>query len=509
MPRYRLKINDTTVLNGPPLAVAEGDGVVDLIDFRRGYDGPAELRFRVYGDPGTPRFGADARVVLYRDDVLVFEGLTSLPRRSWSTDRYPHCEYTAFDYSNLLRRGTVLDENDNQSIALAGNTVGAIVTSLLELAGGQLTAERVGLEAEVNYRGGADALPAFPVTLQGQSFDEALRKIAAAAPGVALVMLPGFEEGESRYTFVNLYGSSPYQLLIDATRVPSLAIQQSIDDRCGAVRVLQGITQGETEFDLDQEVELTPDWTEDEENEWTWDDFFTRDKDGAPRSLAHVYRRFTYADPDDEITEATIPVGMTEVEPNELDPEDGIWQRNEVVELNTSEKKVLLRWPSIRKLPNRKVYWFNKWDPGHAKPAATKMQYNASYTGQVPIVIEEQRLPGTGFGGRAYELAKQTCAFEKIITVPGGVTRAAYAQVAFRAFTEPLVNGSIPINEPLPADLWQLDRRINVATVGGHTTGFESMQAPLQSITVEFGGGESGSIEFNRDDTKILGEGNR
>ncbi len=508
MPYYRMKVNNTIVLDGPPLASAVEDGVINLIDIRRSYDGPSELRFRVYGDPGTPRFGADAKVVLYREEVLVFEGLTSLPRRSWATDRYPYSEYTAFDYSNLLRRGTVLDENDNQSIALAGNTVGAIVTSLLELAGAQLSAERVGLEEVVNFSGGAASLPAFPVTLQGESFDEALRRIAAAAPGVALVMLPGASEGLSRYTFVNLYASSPYQLLIDSTRVLSLAIQQSLDDRCGAVRVLQGNTQGEAEVEFESEVELSPDWTDDEASQWTWSDYYLRNSGDQQGDNSHVYRRFSYEDPSDEISENSLRVALVRTQPNNEDPDYG-WQRNQIVDLNTTEKKVLLRWPAIRNIPNRKIWFFNAHDPGHVKPALAKMKYTNNFSAQAPIVIAEVRVPGTGFSGRAYEIAKRTCAFEKIITVPAGVTREAYAQAAFRAFTEPLVIGSVPVEDPLPDDLWRLDRRINIATAGGIATGFESMSAPMRAFTVKFMSGETATVEFNRDDTQILGEGGR
>lgn len=502
---FSLFVNGTSILPSPVGAAEAAEGIGELVEFSRSFDEPAQLRFRIFDPPWQPQFGADASVLLYRDDVLVFEGLTGMPKSAVGATKYPAVEYTAMDFADLLRRGTVLNADGYSTVPLAPGSLKSVVDQLLELVGEELAGDRVGLPATVQYRGGADAIQTFPVTLEGESIDEAMRKIAASAPGVGVVMLPGSEPDQSQYTFVNLYASSAYSLEIDATRVDDLEIEQSLEDRAGAVMTLRGETTGQVDVEYDSEEELTPDWTAEQEANWSWHDAFERNSDGERYSgVKDVHRRFKYSDA--AITEDTPMIANVEIIPG---VEPSIWQRVAIESRDIENKAITLVLPAVTRPRQTNASRNNPFDYGRSQPAAVKLQYQVSGTGSLPIEIASHRFPADGFAGRAYQIAPRRCGYVKVITVPDGVNKEQYAADAFRAFSEPTFRGSIPLNEDLPGKLWLLDRRINITAPATVTTGYEAMLAPMRGIRVTFEGGGSASIEFGRDDADLLGEGRR
>ncbi|MCB9852761.1 MAG: hypothetical protein H6819_06670 [Phycisphaerales bacterium] len=504
---YSLFINDTSILGSPGNIGQSADGIGDIVEFSRSYDDLAKLTIRMFDPPWEPRFGADATVLLYRDGVLVFEGLTGMPRSVVGVRNFPVVEYVASDYAELLRRGSVLTVDGDAAVSLAPGALSSVVDQLLTLVTDELTGTRINLPATVQYFGGADAVETFPVSLQGESIDEAMRKIAAAAPGVGVAMLPGSEPGQSQYSFVNLYGSPHYSLEIDATLAGDLSIEQSLEGRAGAVKTLRGQTTGQVDVEYNNIETLTADWTADEQAKWRWQDAFERNKDGERFSnLVHVHRRFKYADA--AITEDTPKVADVETIPG-ASPDEGIWQRVAIESIDTEAKTITLVLPAITMLKQTNASRNNPFHPGKSQPARVKLRYHVSGTGSLPINIAANRVPTDGFGGRAYQLAPRTCGFEKVITVPDGVNKERYADAAFRAFSEPTIVGSIPLNEDLPAALWFLNRRINIAAPSTVTTGYESMQAPMRGVRVTFDDGGAATIDFSRDDADMLGEGAR
>lgn len=498
---FSLLVNSVDIL----ASAAQPDATGELVEFSRSYEEPASLTFRVFSPAWEPPFGADATVLLYRDGVLVFEGLTGLPRSIIGVGKYPAVEYIARDYSDLMRRGTVLGEDEYTSVQLAPGSLGSVAGQLIDLVGEDIAGDRIKLQAKVEYRGGAEAIECFPVTLEGESIDEAMRKIAASAPGVGVVMLPGEQPNESLYTFVNLYASPGYTVDIETVFVGDLTVEQSLEGRAGAVSTIRGETVGQVDVEYDEVEELTPDWTEAEQRAWKWEDAFERNVDGerfSPR--VHVHRRFKYSNP--AITEESPMAADVETVPT---TEPSIWQRVAVESIDIENQTITLVLPAITKLKQNNASRNNPFHPGKCKPARVKLRYSISGTGSLPISIAAHRVPSDGFAGRAYQLAPRTCGYVKVITVPDGVSKEQYAADAFRAFSEPTVFGSIPLNDDLPADLWMLDRRINIASPSIATTGFEAMMAPMRGVRVNFDGGGSASIEFNRDDAELLGEGGR
>ena len=507
MAAFELIINGINVLprtDGRPLV---GSAIpASLVSFERNYDDPSRLVIQFNRDWRSPPFPADTPVSLTRDGVVVFEGLLDLPRPIASVGEYPIVEYSAFDRSRLLRFPSAVDDQGKPIIGLQAGPLVNLVNQFLGFVSATLTEK--GVDPTVAYLNGADLIESFPVSLENESIDTGFRRIAAAAPGVRIFLKPGDEGDPPRYTFVNIFGSPAHDLVIDREFVPSLSIQQSIDGRAGAIKTLSRSTVGSADVVLDRSELLIPAWDPNDEAKWRFSDAFSIDEDGNPPPLADVYRLFSFAAFADDITEEIPLVANVEVIPDEV-PANSRWQKVGVGSVDYQNKTLRTNQPALKGFEAHKAGTLNLYEPGRAKPTQTRLLFSQSGTAVTTIFIEGARFPVTGFSGRAVELAPVTCAYEKIVDVPGGVNPVKFAADAHRALSEPIVSGSVPLNQEPPDELWFLDRRINLRTDEHGLSGHEGLNAPMLGVDVSFDNGITSNVRFNRDDSELLGEGER
>ncbi len=508
MASYSLMINGVTVAaSSGPIGSSPAPGAsVSLVSFERNYDDPSELVFRVLGDWRDTPYPPDSSVVLKVDGVIVFEGLLHLPRPVLATHEYPAVEYTAYDRSRALRGPAAVNAQGFPEINLPGGTLASVAAAYFALAADELTAR--GVSASPAFNSGADAVACFPVSINGETIDEAVRQIAAAAPGVRVLMAPPASiGGDSVYTFVRLMESPLFDVTLDDERVQSLDIQPNVDGRCGAVRTLGGQTQGSADVEAEEDVALTPAWNPALEPDWRLRDAYEKTPAGSPfdadKSL--VFRAYTWE--DDGITEDRIRRAMIRIvdDPNPL---DAVWQPRAIESVDAENKTVILKRPAIPPyhLRNR-LQALNPNHKGRSVAVPAKLRVAESGTASTPIYIVSFRVPEDGFAGRAFQMMPITCGYEKTVVVPGGVDREQYANDAFAALSEPVVTGSVPLDEGLPAALWRLDRRINLRTNSHGATGYEDLRAPLLGVSHQWAAGETATLQFNRDDSVALAEG--
>ncbi len=500
---YELFIDGSLVLASPGAATPPPTGsVVSLETFSRGYDEPSSLVLRVDGDWRTAAYPADAVVDLRRDGVIVFQGLLDVPRPVLSTSSYPGMRYTAYDLCRALDGPTALTESGSASVRLSSGPLSSVVDQFLLLVADILTEK--GVSDECAYVGGAGAIQALPVSLDAASIDDGFRQIAAAAPGVRVFLSPDPAGDLPKYTFVNLFGSPTHDLVMDETRVPELNIYRSLDGRAGAVKTLEGVTQGSADVEITERYWMVPAWDASLESRWTWHDAGERDNDGAETELSAVHRRFSFAAFTDAIGPDT-PMGVEIC--SVWDDTNSRWRRVTILSLDWEARTLTLVLPALRQLGNWVGHRFNPNEPGRAKGATVRLCYSLSGAVGTPIFIQSVRHPATGFAGPVFDLAPMTCGYEAVITVPAGVNTEAYVRDAHTALSQPVTVGSIPLDEDLPADLWYLDRRLNITTASHGETGFEDLGAPLMGIRVAFAGGVSAVLEMEKDPSILLREG--
>lgn len=500
---FELLINGSLVLASPGAASSpSGSRAVSIERFSRAYDEPSNLALRVDGDWRWSPYSPDSVAVLYRDGACVFEGLLDAPRPVASLDTYPAVRYTAYDRTRALDGPVVLDGGGNASIPLDGGKLSDVVDEYLEFVAATLTEK--GVSDTVVFAGGAGNIETLPVTLDATSVDAGLRRIAEAAPGVRVLLLPDAAGGLPTYTFVNLFGSSAYDLVMDAQYVRELDIYQSFEGRAGAVKTLEGSTRGSADVELEESRTLVPAWDSLLEATWTFAEPYTYDDAGKTLDYAAVYRKFSFAAFADELR-SDMPMAVhAKIVPDDVNPR---WMRLAITKIDWEAKTLTLDLPAIRSLGAFRTGFYNPKDPGRAKPAVCKLRFTRSGSASTPIIIGSARHPATGYAGRAYQMAPVTCGYERIIQVPAGVDRQAYAQDAHAAYSEPVTVGSIPIDGELVADLWRLDRRINITTDSHGETGFEALGAPLMGVEVAFGGGESATLALEKDPSILLRKG--
>ncbi len=501
-------INGVTVAASPgPLGGSPAPGTeVSMVSFERNYDDPAELVIRVHGDWRDAPYPPDSSAVLMVDGVIVFEGLLYLPRPVLTTNEYPAVEYSIYDRSRALRGPAAVNAQGFPEINLPGGTLAAVAAAYFALAADELTAR--GVSASPAFASDAGAVACFPVSINGETIDQAVRQIAAAAPGVRVVMTPPSSIGGlSAYTFVRLMESPIADVTIDATRVQSLDIQPSVEGRCGAVKTLGGQTQGSADVEAEEDVALTPAWNPALESNWSLREAYEKKENGTPADpdLYIVFRAYTWE--EDDIDEARIRRAMIRIvdDPNPL---DALWQERSIESVDVENKTVILKRPAIPPYHVRnKLSALNPNHKGRSVAVPAKLRVAQSGTATTPIYITSFRVPEDGFAGRAYQMMPITCGYEETIAVPAGVDREQYARDAFAALSEPVISGSVPLDEGLPSDVWRLDRRINLRTDSHGATGYEDLRAPLLGVSQQWAAGETATLQFNRDDSVALAEG--
>ena len=505
MPVYQLKVN------GQALALSEDPADPmrnSLTEYELNYDGPAKLIIRFYRDWRLPPFAGDAVVELFVDGVRRFVGHFELPRPYVDLGNERYVEYEAVDLCEHASRLFPYSQFGRPSFTLSPGPLSDVLAQYLGNAQVIEKFVEAGIDPTFNFVGDAALLECFPVSLESASLDAALRQIAAAAAGGAGVFLDA-SQTPPRYTFVSLYDAPAYDLAIDSTLIEKLDILKSIEGRCGAVQTLAGQTTGSADVTLDNRFEMTKAWSSapnqlgvTPEQEWTVRDAAALDDAGDPVSLASVYRLFSFAS---AATPPTVDasVGAEVYIAPDADGANGRWKRAEILKIDHDGKTVLLKEPALK---NPSVGRWNPHEPGRAKGARVRLAWSTSTTGSAQINIPSVRYPAEGFAGRVVDLSPVRGRTVKLIAVPPGVNREEWARFAWRALSEPLVRGEVPIVGSLPAELWALSRRVNIVSAQHGPTGHESLLAPVKGVRIEFERGGSARVQLSRD-TAALADG--
>lgn len=478
---WTLEVNQNRVY--PPLPNQQR---VSLVALTRNYESPAVLEFKQIGTWNSPLFAPDSIVSLKRDDVTIFAGLLDTPGFGVSPKDGSIIRYRAFDYSSLAGGTTAADENDQPAIDLQAGALSVVVSNFLLKCGPLLAA--AGLDSLPRFSGGAHLVQLGPVTIRDESLDSAIRKIAAAAPGVRVFI--DFENNVPAYKFIRLHGSPAYNLVVDVTRLDGLDFDVSLDGRAGAVLVTDS-TSDETQ---PTEVRaMAPSYNASKASDWNVNAAAETDgTTGKPTELSEVFRRWSFASFADSVSLSNPVHALMDV-PGQTEKEE-----IQIESIDPKAKTVLLRSPAIRPPPPTKINRArNPRIKGKAIAANVYLRFvpNDSTSANYPGV----RFPAAGFDGHAYALAPRSMARERKFTTPTGVDTTQFARDMFNIISEPLVRGTIPILGEPPIEVLLLDRCLNLASESHGRTNLESLRAPIMGYRLDFAGGMRTDIDFNND----------
>lgn len=503
---FTLKVDGLLV----PLGGGHADPLRNsLVRYELSYDGPAELVVRFHRDWRSPPYSADALVEFFADGTRRFVGRFDPPRPYVAANNDRYIEYSAQDLCDHAARLFPYSQYDKPSFAMSPGPLASVLAAYLAAPDVSLKLTEAGIDTTFNFVGGAEAMECFPVSLESASLDGAMRSIAAAASGGVGVFLDASAD-PPRYTFVAQYAAPTYDLVVDTTLIEKLDILRSIEGRAGAVQTLAGQTTGSVDVVLDNRFEMTKAWSSapnqldvTPEEEWTFREASSTDDAGDPVSLASVYRLFSFAGaPTPPTVDSNIAVEIY-VAPD-ADGANGRWKRAEILQIDHDNRTVLLKEPALK---NPSVGRWNPHEPGRAKGARVRLAWSTAATGSAQINIPSIRYPSEGFAGRVVTMAPVRGRTVRLIAVPPGVNREVYARFAHAAISEPLVRGEVPVMGDLPASLWSLSRRINIRSAQHGPTGYESLEAPLKGIRVEFDGGRSAKLQLSRDTAALVDGG--
>ena len=491
---YQLYIANQKVLDTASPAAATPRVV--LSHLARSFDGPAELGFAVLNAWRNPAWSADSDVRLERDGRVLFRGLLDLPS-SQATLGGARLNFTARDRSNIQRPAVAT--TGFTAIRLTPATLGNTGTQLLNHIAATLTA--IGLQPTFAFSGGAEAIQVLQVDLANKTIAEAIRMVAEAAPGVRVFLDPAGEDGD-QWRFVAVYNSPRVVIQIDVDRLPEFSIERSLEGRCGAVRT--NSRQATAQNNVTIKTQLAAAWNTSLQSRWTIDRArSSTDASGAPSEMSKVYRVWSFAafasavSAEFEIEALILKQGYI--------PEE--FQTIEIESIDWDAKTVTLVQPAVKMPHYRRCAGGRFYSvPGKATPADVWLRYTNNTQGSTTLPGE--RFPQSGFAGRAVALAPITMAFEKQIEVPAGVPMAAYAADAFRALSEPLVEGSVTLLGDLPDAVLDLAARVCFATASLGPTGYETLDAPVFGYRITFNErGPSSEIQFSSSKELMIRKG--
>lgn len=491
---YQLYIADQKVLDTASPAAATPRVV--LSHLARSFDGPAELGFAVLNQWRNSAWSADSDVRLERDGRVLFRGLLDLPATK-ATLGGSRLEFVAKDRANIQRPAVAT--TGFTAIRLTPATLGDTGTQLLTHLATTLAA--IGLQPTFAYSGGAEAIQCLQVDLANKTITEAIRMVAEAAPGVRVFLDPTGDDGD-QWRFVAVYNSPRVTIQIDVDRLPDFSIQRSLEGRCGAVRTNSKTASSQNNTTV--KAQLAPAWNTALQSSWTADQARSSTAaSGAPSDMAKVYRIWSFASFASAVSKE-FEIEALILKPGFTTP---VYQSSEIESIDWDAKTVTLVQPAVKMPHYRKCAGGRFYSvPGKATAADVYLRYTNNTQGSTTLPGE--RYPQSGFAGRAVALAPITMAFEKQVEVPAGVPMAAYAADAFRALSEPLVEGGVTLYGDLPDAVLDLAARVSFATAGLGPTGYETLDAPVFGYRLNFSEqGNSAEIQFSSSKELMLQKG--
>lgn len=403
--------------------------------------------------------------------------------------------YVAQDRSGALDGPLATDPSGGTVLGFNAGPLTQQVNQLLGYTQAALSAR--GMDTTAGYASAADAVMCPPLRVDNRSIDQAFRALALNAPGVGVCVDP--RPARPRYHFVRLFGSPRHSVTIDDSRLQELVIDQSLEGCAGAVRTAsrQLASSGSGTW---LSYPLAPAWNDSLRPTWVLAYAGEVDGNGVPTARSQVFRRWSYAPqslPADVELRARIAFGTW------LSGEHQV----EVESHDPATRTIRLKEPALRMLDPATASRINPNVPGLAQAAnGARVEFRISSGGNV--TVPGVRYPEFGYLGRAYQLAPLLMAFERTIELPGpfeaGFDQLRYARDAHAVISEPRLTASLPIAGMPPRELWMLERRIALASGSHGLTGYESLDAPLTGLAIEFGSGGRHTLTLSTDRTSWL-----
>lgn len=445
-----------------------GAGVADLQleSLSRSYDAPAELAFSTVGGSRWP---ADTRVRLLLDTQPVFVGLLDLPTMTHSARDAGRTAYRAFDRSRLLAGRTSEGADGQTSGETQYGDLSVVADAYLAAVSGVVAG--AGVATTGGYVGGAAGVPCYPISIEAESVESVLRRIASAAPGVRVHM----RAAEPKYSFVRLRGTEIVNIAIE--NCSDVSITETLEGCCGAVQTRARSTSVSGEVTV--ALLLAPAWEQGQQAAWTL----------SQAASSIVFRMWSYG--ASSIGAAALPNPTAAMWLEVQRVSGGAWERVSQIssgQINYVAKTLWSQEPLLGGFVERVAARRNPNIPGYAvPPPGVRLVFTLSGSGTVPIPVA--RYPANGYSGRAYSIAPESMGFSRTIDVPSLPSGASFdparwTRAMHDAVSEPATRGTLTVMGDPTAALCGLERRISL--VGGRRTGYESLAAPLMSIEVDF-----------------------
>lgn len=460
-----------------------------IVSLRRDFVSPAELTLTTTGwKPSI--FAVEAAVRLYVGGVAVFDGLLMPPELPADDRGRAETLWRAVDRSAIPRSAT--SSSGATTFTIASKYLWQAVPELLAHIATPMA--EMGISAPAYFDGGAANVVCLPVTFNNVTVAEAIRLLAAAAPGVGVYLFYDAALGTNRWRFVRGHGLPATNVVIEDSIIGDVRIETSLDGRAGAVmtnpRQASGVVSNwQTTATLNAAWDALV-----QTNSWTAEISDAHDSNGGAMPSYYVFRRFSYAHLGDVIGDGT----KVKVLIQQSAAPTVTWVEEEVDEdqIDTANKTITLRYPAVHPRADVRT-------PGKATAGAVKLRYQNSNSGYV--TVPGTRYPASGFSGKVTTIAPTLMAHVLNIEVPDGIDHAAYAQSAHAAYSEPLYRGEVSFKySAIPGACYDMLGRFNFSSVKVGATGYESIAAPMTGFEVSFGGGGLMAVSLNSEKSPLV-----
>jgi hypothetical protein len=489
MPEYELQVADAT----RPL----GDDGYFLDSLQVSYGRPRELRFGERTDHTSPSLEANQPVVLRCDGVIRFRGVI---------EDIDHVGRPDGEGVTYVARGPraqaagIFPVNSNSGFPIyiwSSATLAEMIDALVRDARDELIAAGAMADVDDPVVGVPPDL-ALPIggRIAGLSFDQAVQTLLGYFDALRVIVEPD----TLGWRVLNVLQGDVHTVTIGQDVVLSNVLAESIAGRFTAVRVTGRAVSGT----IVERSALTPAWDASLQDNWTIDHGFVTPSPGTtpPRTLDEalrpqqlVYRRWSFADFANDLVPSE-PVRLLQ-KVRLTGSETAYVEVRMAGPLDWGNHFVHARYPCPDPAPLKEGFRPNWRIPGKANPPMEMaLQYTKRIYGEAPGV----RCPATGYEGTAY--TRYGLKRELIVDQKDRAT-VERCQQLLDAHKDVVYEGDLPVAGPVPAWLWNLGVRVNIAA-RGRTTGLENLAATVTGMVHEFAAGGRTTLQLSTDRSVFL-----
>jgi hypothetical protein len=491
MPDYQLMVAEVTR--------NMGDDGFSLESLQVRYARPRQLRFSERCDHTAGTLAANQPVELRCDGVVRFHGLIEDVERVGRTDG-ERVVYTA--RGPRAQAAGVFPVNATTGFPIyiwSSATLDQMIAVILADAREPLVAAGAMADADepVVDVPSASYLP-IGGRLAGLSFDEALQVLLGYFDGLRFVVEPD----TLLWRIVNVLEAPAHTVTIGSDVVLSNRLTESIAGRFTAVRVTGRAVAG-TKI---ERTALAPAWDTGLQSTWTIDQGFLAGTiagtppttlDDALTPAQRVYRRWSFAAFSQDIIESE-PVRLVQKVRTAVG-QTGYVEVKMAGPPDWDSKIIFAKYPAPDPAPSEEGARPNWRIPGKANaPLEMALQYTRRVTGEAPGI----RRPESGYEGTAH--SRYGLERELVINQEDRATLERSQQL-LDAHKDVIYEGDLPVAGDVPAWLWNLGVRVNIAGQG-RTTGLEHLGAIATGFVHEFADGGRTTIYLTTDRAGFLGK---